>query len=47
MAVGIERPVPAKELDQHFKPHGALKTTASILKRHFHIAAGSAAADYL
>jgi hypothetical protein len=35
----IQEPIPVKELDQHFKPRGALKETPIALERRFHIAA--------
>ena len=42
MPDSIQRPVPVKELDQHFKPRGALKETPIGLERRFHIAADCA-----
>jgi V8-like Glu-specific endopeptidase len=35
----IQRPVPVEELDQHFKPRGALRETPIALERRFHIVA--------
>ncbi len=35
----VDKPVPAKELDKHFKPRGALKKTPIALERRFHVAA--------
>jgi len=39
MADEIQRPIPVKELDQHFEPRGALKETHITIERRFHIAA--------
>ena len=35
----IQRPVPVKELDQHFEARGALKETPIAIERRFHVAA--------
>lgn len=39
MPSNIQRPVPVKELNQHFKPRGAIKVTPIALERRFHVAA--------
>jgi len=39
MADEIQRPIPVKELDQHFEPRGAVKETPITIERRFHIAA--------
>ena len=39
MAKHTQKPIPVKKLDQHFKPHGALKKKLIALERRFHVAA--------
>ena len=39
MAEPVDKPIPAKELDKHFKSRGALKKRPIALERRFHVAA--------